>query len=147
MFTACNKTCCLNDLRRARKKIHLWCVARSSSTATILCSKSQAAAIVFYGASSFLIVVLNKIVLTNFEFSAALFLAGCNQLVGVLLVRILHLVGVTTFDMRDNATAQSALPLAMAFALDTVLGMMGGLPLYATCCNTRSLVRSSRAGC
>ncbi|CAD5113016.1 DgyrCDS2218 [Dimorphilus gyrociliatus] len=89
---------------------------------------------VFYAASSFLITVVNKIVLTSFKFPSYQFL-GLGQMVSTITVLLtLKLVGLVNFPNLSRDIPKKVWPLPLIFFGNLVFGLGGtkklNLPMF-----------------
>jgi len=89
-------------------------------------SRREISAILFYAAASFLIVVLNKIILSNYDFKAVWFMTLSHQVVSLLMILLMKFATnqLQQMPLYNHTIAMAAIPLAVTFAVDVILGMV-----------------------
>lgn len=88
----------------------------------------------FYGIVSFLIIVVNKIVLTTYGFPSPYFLGVGQMAVTIILIWVLRQAGVIDFPEVSLATCRKVFPLPIFFCANLVCGLGGtqkiSLPMF-----------------
>ncbi|KAL0966802.1 hypothetical protein UPYG_G00300310 [Umbra pygmaea] len=88
----------------------------------------------FYGVSSFLIVVVNKSVLTNYRFPSSTCVGIGQMLATVLVLRAAKATGVITFPGLDGSIPKKMFPLPLLYVGNQVSGLLGtkrlNLPMF-----------------
>ena len=92
----------------------------------------------FYGFSSFLAVIVNKIVLTNYNFPSFRFLAFSQFIATISCLTLLSHIGVIQLQKLTKESLSFILPLSIIFFLNVTTGLSGNslpidpnLPIYA----------------
>lgn len=89
-------------------------------------SRRELSAIFFYAAASFAIVVLNKIILSHYDFKAVWFMTLSHQVVSLLMILLMKVATnqLQNMSLYNHTIAMAAIPLAITFAVDVILGMI-----------------------
>uniref|UniRef100_A0A3Q4GDR1 Solute carrier family 35 member D1b n=1 Tax=Neolamprologus brichardi TaxID=32507 RepID=A0A3Q4GDR1_NEOBR len=85
-------------------------------------------AAVFYGVSSFLIVVVNKSVLTNYRFPSSTCVGIGQMLATVVVLRIGKMLGVISFPDLDSSIPHKMFPLPLLYVGNQISGLFGTQP-------------------
>uniref|UniRef100_A0A3P8ZID5 Sugar phosphate transporter domain-containing protein n=1 Tax=Esox lucius TaxID=8010 RepID=A0A3P8ZID5_ESOLU len=88
----------------------------------------------FYGLSSFLIVVVNKSVLTNYRFPSSTCLGIGQMLATIVVLGAAKAIGVITFPGWDGSLPNKIFPLPLLYVGNQVSGLLGtkrlNLPMF-----------------
>ena len=86
---------------------------------------AQAAAAAAYASASLLIMFVNKIVLSSYNFPSSAFLAVCQSVVTIFLLYAARLCGVINFLPLSEKVVKAVFPLPLIFMLNTLSGLGG----------------------
>uniref|UniRef100_A0A087XPR4 Solute carrier family 35 member D1b n=1 Tax=Poecilia formosa TaxID=48698 RepID=A0A087XPR4_POEFO len=103
----------------------------SGDTPTVFAKLFAAA---FYGVSSFLIVVVNKSVLTNYSFPSSTCVGIGQMLATIVVLRTAKMLGVITFPDLDVTILGKMFPLPLLYVGNQISGLFGtqrlNLPMF-----------------
>ncbi|XP_008331823.1 UDP-N-acetylglucosamine/UDP-glucose/GDP-mannose transporter [Cynoglossus semilaevis] len=88
----------------------------------------------FYGLSSFLIVVVNKSVLTSYRFPSSTCLGVGQMLATIVVLRIGKMIGIISFPDMDLSIPKKMFPLPLLYVGNQISGLFGtqriNLPMF-----------------
>uniref|UniRef100_A0A8C3FYW9 Solute carrier family 35 member D1b n=1 Tax=Cyclopterus lumpus TaxID=8103 RepID=A0A8C3FYW9_CYCLU len=122
----------LHKRRRERGDFPLEKASDTSGEDSTLYLKLSAAA--FYGVSSFLIVVVNKSVLTSYRFPSSTCVGIGQMLATIVVLRTGKLLGVISFPDVDTSIPRKMFPLPLLYVGNQISGLFGtqrlNLPMF-----------------
>uniref|UniRef100_A0A3P9IWK9 Solute carrier family 35 member D1b n=2 Tax=Oryzias TaxID=8089 RepID=A0A3P9IWK9_ORYLA len=106
-------------------------VQRGATADTVLVKLLAAA---FYGVSSFLIVVVNKSVLTNYRFPSSTCVGIGQMLATIVVLRMGKMLGIISFPDMDLSIPRKMFPLPLLYVGNQISGLFGtqrlNLPMF-----------------
>ncbi|RVE61535.1 hypothetical protein OJAV_G00171720 [Oryzias javanicus] len=103
----------------------------TADTSTVLVKLLAAA---FYGVSSFLIVVVNKSVLTNYRFPSSTCVGIGQMLATIVVLRTGKMLGIISFPDTDLSIPRKMFPLPLLYVGNQISGLFGtqrlNLPMF-----------------
>ncbi|KAG7263809.1 hypothetical protein CRUP_006577 [Coryphaenoides rupestris] len=112
--------------------------ASSTSTTTTTAAEdpvfAKLLAAAFYGVSSFLIVVVNKSILTSYRFPSSTCVGLGQMLATIVVLRTAKAIGVITFPDMDYTVPSKMFPLPLLYVGNQISGLFGtqrlNLPMF-----------------